>query len=231
MLIALWSPKGGSGTTVVAAACSLVLARTSGCRLADLGGDHAAVLGLPSDPSPGLAEWLAVAPDAPTEALERLAVEVAPRCTLVPRGAGDLPDDPAAGAALAVALRDGAVPTVLDAGSGTLPPAARAAVEVADASLVVVRGCYLALRRAAADPLVVRSAGVVLVHERGRSIGARDVAEVLGRPVLASVEARASVARAVDAGVLAARLPDSLARPLAAALGRIGAPARRGRAA
>jgi Flp pilus assembly CpaE family ATPase len=40
MLLALWSPKGGSGTSVLAAACALVLARHgAGARLADLGGD------------------------------------------------------------------------------------------------------------------------------------------------------------------------------------------------
>ncbi|MEY3361227.1 MAG: hypothetical protein RL531_946, partial [Actinomycetota bacterium] len=44
-LLAIWSPKGGSGTSVVAAACSLVLARTAPARLADLAGDQPAVLG------------------------------------------------------------------------------------------------------------------------------------------------------------------------------------------
>ena len=58
MLCAFWSPKGGSGTTTVAAACSLARARVRGARLADLAGDQAAMLGLAvrsADRSPRLA--------------------------------------------------------------------------------------------------------------------------------------------------------------------------------
>ena len=79
MLCALWSPKGGSGTTTVAAACALVCARGPGARLADLDGDQAAVLGLAADPPTGLLDWLGAGPDAPTEALDRLAVDVGAR--------------------------------------------------------------------------------------------------------------------------------------------------------
>ena len=232
MLLAFWSPKGGSGTTVVAAAASLVLARSGGVRLADLAGDHPAVFGLGADPTLGLVDWLAAAPEAPTEALDRLAIEVAPRCLLVPRGAGPLVDSASAGAALAVALRDGPMPTVVDVGSGPPSDVARAVLDVADVSIVVLRACYLGLRRAVASGLLEGTAGAVLVAEPGRAIGAREVADVIGRPVLAQVEASAAVARAVDAGVLASRLPDPLARRLRPMLDRIGArPQRPGRAA
>jgi MinD superfamily P-loop ATPase len=47
VLIALWSPKGGSGTSVVAASLALVAAERFEARLADLGGDQPAILGLP----------------------------------------------------------------------------------------------------------------------------------------------------------------------------------------
>ena len=88
MLVVLWSPKGGSGTSTLAAACALVLARHSGgARLADLGGDQPALFGLGADPATGLADWLAAGPEAPTDALERLAVEAAPGVVLLPRGA------------------------------------------------------------------------------------------------------------------------------------------------
>ncbi len=230
MLLALWSPKGGSGTSVLAAACSLVLARGRGARLADLGGDQPAIFGLAADPPTGLADWLAAGPEAPTDALERLAVEVAPGVTLLPRGqgAGALAPVAAAeaGAALAVALRDGPVPTVADLGA-VADPAARAVAEVADASAVVVRGCYLALRRAVRTPVLARASGVVLVEEPGRSLGAREVADVLGRPVLARVTLRSVVARSVDAGVLATRLPEPMARPASELLAAVGLGRRR----
>ena len=219
MLLALWSPKGGSGTSVLAAASALVLARRAdGARLADLDGDLPAILGLAADPPTGLADWLAAGTDAPTDALARLAVPAAPGVALLPRGVTDraLAAVPAAeaGAALAVALRDGPVPTVIDAGRASTP-AARAVVEVADVSVAVVRGCYLALRRGVHSPLLARTTGVILVEEPSRSLGALEVADVLDRPVLARVPLRPVIARAVDAGVLASRLPDALARPVA----------------
>lgn len=225
MLLALWSPKGGSGTSVVAAALSVVLARRGPARLADLAGDQPAILGLPpEEPATDLARWLAAGPQAPTEALDALVLEVAPGLALIPLGADtkDAVEPPAeSGAALAAALRDGP-DTVLDAGLAARRPAARAAVEVADVPLVVVRGCYLALRRAVRCPLVARCRGAVLVEEPGRALGERDVAEILGLPVLGRFPVRASVARAVDAGVLASRLPGHLAGPAGTVLDALG---------
>ena len=235
MLVALWSPKGGSGTSVLAAACAVVLARHGGVRLADLDGDQPAIFGLATDPVTGLADWLATGPEAPTDALDRLTVEAAPGVALLPRGAGaGLLAPPAAaeaGAALAVTLRDGPVPCVVDAGSAAAP-AGRALVEVADASVVVLRGCYLSLRRAVHSPLLARAAGIAAVEEAGRSLGPTELRDVLGRPVLTQVPARAAIARAVDAGVLASRLPEPLARAATVLLGQVGVVGRRrGRAA
>ncbi|MBM3670667.1 MAG: hypothetical protein FJW86_00530 [Actinobacteria bacterium] len=226
MLLALWSPKGGSGTSVMVAACALVLARdANGARIADVTGDQPAIFGLAADPDTGIVDWLATGPEAPVDALERLAVTVAPGVSLVPRGSTDrsLAPLPAAesGAALAVTLRDGPVPTIVDAGAASAP-AARALVEVADASVVVLRGCYLALRRAVHSPLLSRAAGIVLMEEQGRSLGPSEVRDVVDRPVLARVPVRSPIARAVDAGVLAARLPDALSRAAARLLTRVG---------
>lgn len=235
MLLALWSPKGGSGTSVVAAACTLVLARSGGARLADLAGDQPAIFGLPADPSPGLFDWLAAGPEAPADALDRLAVPAAPEVALLPSGQTGSSLTPVAaaeaGAALAVLLRDGPFPTVVDAGTAT-SPAARAVVEVSDVSVVVLRGCYLALRRAVQSPLLARATGAVLVEEPSRSLGPNEVRDVIDRPVLARIPVRHPIARAVDAGVLSARLPDALARPVARLLTRVGLPSeRRGEAA
>jgi hypothetical protein len=83
-----------------------------------------------------------------------------------------------------------------------------ALVHRATPSLLVLRPCYLALRRAANHPL--RPAGVVLVTEAGRALTRSDVEGVLGVPVRATVPVEPVVARAVDAGLLAARLPRSL---------------------
>jgi hypothetical protein len=222
VLLALWSPKGGSGTSVVAASLALVAAARGGTRLADLGGDQPAILGLPGPSAPtagaGLSAWLAAGPSAATEWLDAMAVPVVPGLSLLPYGDGSgAPAAAEAGAALGVALRDDGM-AVLDAGGGSACPAARAAVEVADMALMVIRPCYLALRRAVTDPRLGRSSGAILVEEPGRALDAGDVAAVLGLPVLGRFPVRAEIARAVDAGVLRDHLPAPLATPAATLL-------------
>ena len=228
MLLALWSPKGGSGTSVVAAAVALVSAGREERRLADLGGDQPAILGLPLLVRPGAGSPTGCRPGwRPGRRLRRSAstrwpsrsFPVSPCC---PRGPdADVRLTPEAGAALAVALRDGGV-VVLDAGSGRdRDGAVRAAVEVADTALMVIRPCYLALRRAVGDPRLARSAGVILVEDPGRALEAADVAAVLGVPVVGRVPVRAEIARAVDAGVLRDRLPNPLATAAAGILDRL----------
>lgn len=248
MLLSLWSPKGGSGTSVLAAACAVVLSADRGTRLVDLDGDQPAVLGLAS-PAPassngagvgvtppgvldwlGVRDWLAAGPTAPADALARLAVDVAPGLALVPSGASDRNASGEAGAALGVVLRDDGGAVVADCGRAD-DLASRALVEVSDLSVVVLRPCYLALRRAASDELVRTASGIVVVEEQGRALGMREVADVLGVPVLATVSVRAAIARVVDAGVLVARLPDGLARPARTLLERLGVPMSRGHAA
>jgi hypothetical protein len=224
MLFSLWSPKGGSGTSVLAAACAAALARRGGCRLADLGGDLPAILGLGADPETGIAEWLATGPDAPADALDRLAVEVAPGLLLIPPGTPRLLAPPAAaeaGAALGAALQRAALPCVIDAGRAD-QPAARMTVELADVSVVVLRGCYLGLRRAVNAPLTARASGIAFVDEPGRSLGAAEVRDVLERPVLTRVPVRPAIARAVDAGVVAVRPPEMLLRAASRLLDRVG---------
>ena len=79
-------------------------------------------------------------------------------------------------------------------------------------SLLVLRPCYLALRRALAAP--IRPSAVVLVNEPGRALTRRDIEDVLGVPVRAEVDFDPSIARAVDAGLLAGRVPRALERAL-----------------
>jgi hypothetical protein len=72
-----------------------------------------------------------------------------------------------------------------------------------------LRPCYLALRRAAKLPR--RPHGVVVVREPGRALTSRDIQSVVGAPVVAEVSVTDEVARSVDAGLLATRLPRLLA--------------------
>ena len=55
-----WSAKGGSGTTVIAAALGLVLSHHRPTLLVDLGGDAPAALGMAEPSGPGVHDWLVV---------------------------------------------------------------------------------------------------------------------------------------------------------------------------
>src|SRR5206468_1863240 len=91
MLVACWSVKGGSGTTVVTAALGLALASQGpGALLVDLGGDLPAALGVTEPDGPGVADWLRAGADVPSGALRHLEVAVGPGLALLPTG-GQLP--------------------------------------------------------------------------------------------------------------------------------------------
>lgn len=211
MLVACWSSKGGAGTTVVATALGLLLARreAAGAVIVDLAGDVPAVLGLAEPTSPGLAGWLAAGTDVPADALGRLEQRAAPALALLPRGAGPLP--PLRADVLTALLTADARPVVADCGA---EPDGTALVVAAGAtrSVLVTRPCFLALRRALSAPL--RPSEIVLLTEPGRSLSRLDVEDCIGAPVVAEVAVDPSVARAVDAGLLATRLPRTLAREL-----------------
>ncbi len=219
MLVSCWSTKGGTGTTVVAAALALLLARATGSALAaDLAGDLPVALGLPPTADrPGLAEWLAAAPDVPADALARMEDDVGGGLALVRRGPGPLGHGPPA-ALLAGMLAAEERPVVVDCGrlaavgAGSPDDVRVELAGAADRSLLVVRPCFLAVRGAAAAP--VRATGLVLVCEEGRVLDAADVEHALGLPVVARVRVTDAIARAVDAGLLATRLPRSLADDL-----------------
>jgi hypothetical protein len=239
-MICCWSSKGGSGTSVVAASLALVAAgRTHGSLLVDLCGDQPGVLGLSEPAGPGVLDWLADGVDAPPDALGRLEIDVVAGLRLLPAGSADDPhagNQPAAtGAVSANSVRRDRERhdqftllltllgvqqrhVVVDAGrvDSSSCPGVRMLAASAEVSLLVVRPCYLSLRRVAKSG--IRPTAVVVVSEPWRSLTGADVADVVGAPVVAEVALEGSVARTVDAGLLATRLP----RPLVRALREVG---------
>jgi MinD-like ATPase involved in chromosome partitioning or flagellar assembly len=221
MLTACWSVKGGSGTTVVAA--TLVLGALRAGRTvvaADFAGDLPGVLGLADPTGPGLLDWLDAGRDVPLDALARIAHDTPQGITLIPRGGatpGGHGGDADSGRGLADALRGVRTggPVIVDCGRVD-SPAAAAFVDASDRSLLVLRPCYLALRRAVQAP---RPTAVVLITEPDRSLCARDVEDILGVPIAAQIAWDPAVASAVDSGLLTARLP----RPLATAMRKVAA--------
>lgn len=223
-----WSVKGGSGTTVVAAATALCLASegSRGVLVLDLAGDLPAVLGADGS-GPGVADWCAATDGAGPEALDRLAVEVAEGLRVVPRGAaGWAGADPGRVADLVDhlgGLDGGGETVVVDAGDlfSLVPPVGPptslvgSLAEGADRSVLVTRACYLGLRRVGRVDL--RPSEVALVSEAGRALDRHDVESVVGAPVTVRIPVDPAVARSVDAGLLARRTPRSLLRAVAAA--------------
>jgi MinD-like ATPase involved in chromosome partitioning or flagellar assembly len=211
----LWSVKGGSGVTVLSAALAAhPEQRDRRTLLVDLCGDQPAALGVAEPPHPGLRDWLA-APGAGADALERLARPVVAGLALLPSGsASEWPSERTAD--LVAGLRRIADRVVVDAGVrfgvDGAESALCAAFADAGSSLLVTRPCYLSMRRAVSRG--VSADGVVLVLEPGRALDRRDVADVLGLQVVASVEVDPAVARSVDAGLLVRRRHRVLERAL-----------------
>jgi len=210
MFVACWSAKGGSGTTVVAVALATVLARSHPeVLLVDLAGDVPAVAGMPEPHGPGVADWLAAGDEVPVDALGRLEEPAPNGVRVLPRGTAPVGDQ--RGEVLAALLATDARPVVVDCGS--VPTGARLALTAAaTTSLLVLRPCYLALRRAIEFPL--RPSGVVLLDEVGRAIDAADVEAALGVPVRALLPVEPAIAKSVDAGTFGSRLPRRFEREL-----------------
>ncbi len=214
--IACWSAKGGSGTTVVAVALATMRGRESehGALLVDLAGDCASAMGLPEQTGPGVSEWLAAGAEVPADALGRIEQEVSERIALLSSGRGPIEGVDRARELLATLDADPR-DVVIDLGrivgaTGVVSEVAAMLAAGAEQSLLVTRPCFLSLRRTLASP--VRPTGVVLVTEEGRALGRREVSDIVGVPVVAEVPVDASVARAVDAGTLAMRMPRGFER-------------------
>jgi len=208
MLTICWAAKGGSGTTVFAAAKALASERPT--LLVDLAGDVMAVLGLPDPDGPGAHDWLRS--DAPGERLSRLEHTATEHLSVVPAGRIDGSDHGGRWFELSAHLRAETRPVIVDAGSGR-PPASLLAA--ADETLLVTRACYIALRRAVSGGIA--PSGVVLIEEPGRSLRAADVEASIGAPVVSTALLDPAIARAVDAGLLVSRLPSAWRRQLRAA--------------
>ena len=220
MLVSCWAAKGGSGTTVVAAALASVLAgrNDDGALLVDVGGDLPVALGLPAPEGPGLSEWLAAGTCVPADALPRLEVPIRRGLRLLPRGRG-APGDPDRAEVLAALLAGDRRDVVVDVGVLAAGPGGGAAAEVALAlaasatvSLLVTRCCFLSAARAQRLPL--RPTGIVLLTERGRSLGRWEIEDLIGAPVVAQVPIDPSIARAADQGTLGRSVPRGLRRAL-----------------
>ena len=194
MLVCFWSPKGGSGTSASSAAAA------AGARAGRSGasrrprGDQPAISVSRSDPDPGLRDWLRIGPEAPTDALRSVRGRCRQRARAARRGQRRRRDHTARGrrCARGRTRKPTRAPTIADVGPAR-PAPRRVARARGGGRRARDRGAGLLLCAATRDARRAHElggAGVVFVDEPGRSLGARDVASVLGLPILATVALR-----------------------------------------
>lgn len=200
MSIIFTSPKGGNGTTVIAASYALLSAhRGQKTVIIDLCGDIPATLGMPEPSGPGINDWLSETYSSHNESLFSLGQELSDNVLVVHRGSQFITGEPRWDA-LAECLAHSKFAVVLDAGVAVVPPVlAQAVTTVA----TVVKPCYLTLRRAIN---VTKPITVYVVKEEGRALTVDDVKHVLGVSMATVVPYNPAIARAVDAGLLPSRV-------------------------
>jgi hypothetical protein len=207
------SPKGGVGVSVVAAAMATGLSKDRPVTLIDFCGDQLDIFGLDAVATSGVWDWLHATDDVGVEALSNLEVELRPGLTILPAGSRSRaqPVSPQRCRALVGAVQDGRV-VLGDLGVLDPDPFSPASLLAAssDRTTLVLRACYLALRRARHLPVVADD--VVEVVEGGRALSTLDIEAVVGRAVTTRLAVDPRVARAIDAGLLPGRLPGPLRR-------------------
>ena len=211
MITLCWAAKGGSGTTVFAAA--LALSRSAPTLLVDLDGDQPSVFGVPDASGPGLLDW--VGSTATPDRIRRLEIPISAAISILPVGTrrvGAAADQDSRWRQLADELERDERHVIVDA--GTAPPPV-ALYRAAHHRWLVTRPCYLALRSALRFDRP--PSGIVLITEPGRALRRSDIEATLGAPVVVETPSDPAVARAVDSGLLVCRLPRLLQHELRAA--------------
>lgn len=217
MFWSLHATKGGIGTSVVTASLALELGeREQKVVLVDFCGDQPDILGVEVGDRHGVVDWLTSAEPVDAAALDGLLVPVSAGLSLLPAGRSELTNgvgslDPGRIAELVTGLAKSSL-AIGDLGViGNEPTLPRAQIGAAsDRRTLLIRPCYLALRRATRVPISFDS--LVEVYEDGRALRTLDVEAVMGMAVSARVRVDPAIARAVDSGTLVSRRPRALRR-------------------
>lgn len=221
MLTICRSSKGGSGTSTVTAGLAVLTAlhhfeppQVERCNPAsplviDLAGDLPAILGV-AYPTSGLAEWLTRFVD---HDFSDLVITCGRSLRLMSSGSFALPDASSAlWNRLAAIVHDEinkGHQVFIDCGTQPIPESLlQKKTPESQRILLILRPCYLALRRAMSHS--DDADGIVLITGGGRVLTRRDVESVLGVPIVAEVPLDPDIARRVDSGLFHSRLPKVL---------------------
>lgn len=202
MLIILSSPKGGSGTSVVAASLAIASSSSTPTLLIDLAEDQAAIMGLP-EPPVGLSDWVN---GMTHHDFDEILMTCNDNLWLAPSGSSAteiLSTNAWNKLAQAVMQKESdGYNIIIDFGQANLPLAFN---KLTHTHYMVTRPCYLSLRRAV--NLDQRFSGVIVVQDHDRVLTTSDVESVMKLKCVAEVPYSSDISRRVDSGLLKSRLP------------------------
>ena len=228
MLVSVFSPKGGSGTSVVSALFAKALSEHAQTLLIDAcSGDLEAILGIDEVPSFGFVQW-ANSKEPTALSLRNISVNVnsdfcfvagnidadkAEVISDINRSIDSIDKDSEKESKLVDSLNEIETHCVVDLGLAQTDLQLKIA-KSSDLVIIVLRQCYLGLSKAMIHPLLNGIDCCVVVKESGRSISSSQIADVLKLNVVVDLDARRDFARTIDAGVLTYRTPIALYKPV-----------------
>jgi hypothetical protein len=192
MIITVSSPKPGTGVTVTAALLAITASTTQHTTIVDLAGDQLSALGV--------------------TAVGHRQIEVTSQLTVIDASA-DTADEQHR---QIIECETNGELVIVDTGTADHPIHDLLGTNLR--RVWVMRACYLTVRRAVAA--THRPDEIILIREPQRALGQRDIEQAVGVKVAMVIDIDPDIARAVDAGLLATRMP----RRAAAAMRQMAQP-------
>lgn len=223
MLITVFSPKGGSGSTT----CSALIAKSFSTKfktktvLIDAhNGDLQTVVGVEPKSEYGFVQW--VQAKFPSQKnLDRISNRINENLSYVTFSSIVNDDfnidldtinhdtENTLTKKLVDALSNTENIYVIDVGTKS-DEIAKAFIEASDLVFMVIRGCYVGLSRAMAHPFRKNIDVVLVIEESGRTITSKQITSALKLNCVIEVEARRDYAKSIDAGVMLFRTPKNM---------------------
>lgn len=222
MLISIFSPKGGSGcstsTCLIAKSLAGHIPNTEVFLIDAYNGDLDSIVGVESESEYGFVQWVESANPTTTN-LDRISNNVLENLSFVKyssvkrdiylRNVEIDNADAEKFEKVATALNSEENICVVDLGT-RVDAVSNSIIASSDLVIMVMKSCYVGLNRATAHPYIEKVDAAIIIEEQGRSIGSKQISEVLKINCIIEIDARRDFARAVDAGVLVVRTPKNM---------------------
>lgn len=222
MLVSIFSPKGGSGcstsTCLIAKSLASHMPNIEVFLIDGHNGDLDSIVGIETESEYGFVQWLESANPTVTN-LDRISNSVFENLSFVKFSSvkrdaySNIIEIESADVEkfekITTALSGEENICVVDLGT-RVDAISNSIVAASDLVIMVMKGCYVGLNRATAHPYSQYVDAAIVIEEQGRSIGSRQISEVLKINCIIEIDARRDFARAIDAGVLIFRTPKNM---------------------